>query len=88
MMEAPAIQLAGPSNKIGTEHYYATSVQRLKGGGTYGQERGIAYMALRKAGISKNDAKAYVRTADEYFMDKLGLSLDSPTRIPGNRRRR
>ena len=23
----------------------------------YGQERGIAYMALRKAGISKNDAK-------------------------------
>lgn len=65
MLEVPAIQLTGPSNKIGTEHYYATSVQRSKGGGTYGQERGIAYIALRKAGIPKNDAKKYVRDADE-----------------------
>ena len=85
-MDAPAIQLDGPSNVVGTEHYYATITQRRNGGGTYGAERGIAYMSLRKAGLSVDDAKAAVRGADDYFMGQLGLTLDSPTRIPGNRR--
>ena len=44
-------------------------------------------MSLRKAGLSIDDAKAIVRSADEYFMGKLGLTLDTPTRIPGNRRK-
>ena len=83
---APAIQLEGPSNQVGTEHYNATKVQRQGGGGTYGQERGIAYKALRKAGFSIEESKAYVRYADKYFMGELGLTLDSPTRIPGNRK--
>ncbi|MBQ9200708.1 MAG: hypothetical protein IJ141_11075 [Lachnospiraceae bacterium] len=83
---APAIQLEGPSNQVGTEHYIATMVQRQGGGGTYGQERGIAYKALRKAGFSIEESKAYVRYADNYFMGELGLTLDSPTRIPGNRK--
>ena len=86
-MEAPAIQLQGPSNVVGTDHYYATLIQRREGGGTYGAERGIAYKALRKAGLTVDEAKAVVRAADNYFMGQLGLSLDSPTRIPGNRRR-
>ena len=86
-MDAPAIQLDGPSNVVGTEHYFATITQRRKGGGTYGSEREIAYMSLRKAGLSVDDAKAIVRSADEYFMGKLGLTLDTPTRIPGNRRK-
>ena len=85
-MDAPAIQLDGPSNVVGTEHYYATITQRKNGGGIYGAERGIAYMSLRKAGLSVDDAKAAVRGADDYFMGQLGLTLDSPTRIPGNRR--
>lgn len=76
----------GPSNKVGTEHYNATIAQRQRGGGTYGQERGIAYIALRKAGLSAADAKMYVGYADEYFIGELGLTLDSPTRIPGNRK--
>ena len=54
--------------------------------GTYGSERGIAYMSLRKAGLSVDNAKAVVREVDDYFMRKLGLTLDSPTRVPGNRR--
>ncbi|MCR5103546.1 MAG: hypothetical protein K6B68_03715 [Eubacterium sp.] len=83
---APAIQLEGPSNQVGTEHYIATTVQRQGGGGTYGQERGIAYKALRKAGFSIDESKVYVRYADNYFMGELGLTLDSPTRIPGNRK--
>jgi len=85
--DAPAVQLDGPSNVVGTEHYYATVAQRRMGGGTYGAERGIAYMSLRKAGLSVDEAKAIVRGADKYFMDELGLTLDSPTRIPGNRRK-
>ena len=86
-MKAPAIQFDGPSNLVGTEHYNATVTQRRAGGGTYGSERGIAYMSLRKAGISIDEAKSIVRNADKYFMGELGLNLDSPTRIPGNRRR-
>ena len=86
-MDAPAIQLDGPSNVVGTEHYFATITQRRNGGGTYGAERGIAYMSLRRAGLSVDEAKAIVRNADNYFMGKLGLSLDTLTRIPGNRRK-
>ncbi|KLU74971.1 DNRLRE domain-containing protein [Clostridium botulinum] len=85
---APAIQLKGPANKIGTPHYYATKVQRTAGGGTYGAERRIGYKTLRKAGLSIEEAKNAIRSADKYFMDELGLNLDSITRMPGNRGRR
>jgi len=85
--DAPAVQLDGPSNVVGTEHYYATVAQRRMGGGTYGAERGIAYMSLRKAGLSVDEAKAIVRGADKYVMDELGLTVDSPTRIAGKRRK-
>ena len=85
---APSIQLDGPSTIKGTPHNIATSIQRQAGGGTYGAERRIGYKALRRAGLSVDDAKSAVRGADKYFMDELGLTLDSPTRIPGNRRGR
>ena len=85
---APSIQLDGPSRIKGTPHNIATSIQRQAGGGTYGAERRIGYKALRRAGLSVDDAKSAVRGADKYFMDELGLTLDSPTRIPGNRRGR
>lgn len=83
--DAPAINLEGPSNKPGTEHYHATNVQREHGGGTYGAERTIAYNALVAAGKSPEEAAAEVARADSYFIDKLGISHDTPTRIPGNR---
>jgi len=34
-MDAPAIQLDGPFNVVGTEHYYATIAQRRNGGVEY-----------------------------------------------------
>jgi RHS repeat-associated protein len=83
---APAIQLAGPSTTPGTPHYAATQAQRLPGGGTYGEERQIAYDALRAAGFSDAEAQAAVERADQYFMGSLCIGLDTPTRIPGNRR--
>ena len=87
-MNAPAIQLDGPAREIGTPHYNATQAQRSTiGGGTYGAERRIGYRSLREAGLSVDEAKATIRGADSYFMDKLGLGLDSPTRMPGNRTR-
>ena len=87
--QAPTVQLDGPSTKIGSEHYYATQAQRRTiGGGTYGAERRIAYRSLRKAGLSIEDSKTVIRHADEYFMGNLGLTLDSPTRMPGNRKKR
>ena len=85
---APSIQLNGPSTTKGTPHNIATSIQRQSGGGTYGAERRIGYKALRRAGVSADDAKSAISGADKYFMDELGLTLDSPTRIPGNRRGR
>ncbi len=87
-MKAPAIQLDGPAREIGTPHYNATQAQRSTiGGGTYGAERRIGYRSLREAGLSVDEAKATIRGADSYFMDELGLGLDSPTRMPGNRTR-
>lgn len=83
--KAPAIQLYGPSTIKGTPHNIATSIQRQAGGGTYGAERRIGYKALRKAGVSAEDAKEVIRGADKYFMGDLELTLDSITQIPGNR---
>ena len=84
---APGIQLAGPSTAVGTEHYLATQVQRTTLiGGTYGAERQIAALALRAAGKSPAEVAQALARADAYFIERLGLTLDSPTRIPGNRR--
>ena len=82
------VQLDGPAREIGTPHYNETQAQRSTiGGGTYGAERRIGYRSLREAGLSVDEAKATIRGADRYFMDELGLGLDSPTRMPGNRTR-
>ncbi len=83
---APAVQLPGPSTQIGTPHYEATQAQRRAGGGSYGYERKIAYIALRKAGIGKNDAKGLIRDADEHFK-ALSVTPETQTRTPGNRRK-
>lgn len=64
-METPALQLDGLFSTVGTEHYNATLIQRRNVGGTYGRERRIKYMALRKAGISIQEAKVKIRFADE-----------------------
>jgi hypothetical protein len=82
---APAIQLPGPSTKVGSPHYKATQVQRRAGGGTYGAERRIGYKALRKAGLTPAESRAEIKRADDYFMGVLGLTHSSPTRAVGNR---
>ncbi|MGD9562997.1 MAG: RHS repeat-associated core domain-containing protein [Pyrinomonadaceae bacterium] len=82
---APGVHLPGPPNLAGTPHNIATSVQRQRGGGTYGAERRIGYKALRKAGLSRSEARNAINKADAYF-GGLGVNKTTPTRIPGNRR--
>ena len=81
---APGVQLEGPSTAIGSPHYNATQVQRLTGGGTYGAEREIGRDALLAAGYSEAEAAQAIAEADAYF-ESIGVTLDTPTRIPGNR---
>ena len=81
---APGVQLPGPSNQVGTPHYRATQVQRQPGGGTYGAERRIGYKALRKAGLSAEDARHEIARADAYF-GSIGVTRQTVTRVPGNR---
>lgn len=84
---APAIPLEGKANTVGTNHYNATQYQNHnKYGGTYGEERKVAYMALIKAGKTPEEACTLIKYADSYFIDKLGWSMDTILRIPGNRR--
>ncbi|QXH48951.1 RHS domain-containing protein [Pseudomonas xanthosomatis] len=83
---ALSVQLPGPSTKIGTPHYIATQVQRQKGGGTYMIERRTAYKALRKAGISRDDARGLIKDTDAHF-EKIGVEPNTKTRIPGNRKK-
>lgn len=83
---AMGVQLRGPSTAAGSPHYLATQVQRRAGGGTYGAERRIGYRALRRAGVSKSDARRAVRESDAYF-DSIGVTRTTPTRVPGNRDR-
>jgi hypothetical protein len=81
---APAIHLQGP-NKKGTEHYTAGQVQGQSGGGTYAAERRIGYKAMRRAGVSEQQARYEIQRADQYF-SSIGVNPNTPTRIPGNRR--
>ncbi|MFZ4811313.1 MAG: DUF6531 domain-containing protein [Ilumatobacteraceae bacterium] len=82
---APGRQLAGGGK--GSPHYNANQVQRTATiGGTYGAERQVACSALLAAGVAAADVAADLARADAYFMGELGLTLDSPTRVPGNRR--
>jgi len=82
---APGTQLAGPSTARGSAHYSATQVQRQSGGGTYAAERRIAYKALRRAGFTDVEARAEIARADRYF-ESIGVTPQTKTRIPGNRR--
>ncbi len=85
--EAPTIQLPGPSTRIGSPHYAATLVQRQKGGGTLRAEFRIGYKAIRRAGLTEEEARHQLSRAAEYFFDQLGYNPDTPTRKVGNRRK-
>nr|WP_255724383.1 RHS repeat-associated core domain-containing protein [Terrimonas ginsenosidimutans] len=79
----PAVQLDGPSTKVGSEHYNATQVQRgSTSRGTYAQERVVAYKALRGAGFSPELSKKLIHMADQYFKS-IGVTGSTQTRIPG-----
>src|SRR5690606_34263241 len=69
--DAPAILLEVPSRVRGTQHYYATQVQRRPGGGTLGAELRIAYGALIAADVPAEVAFEVVERAKRYFYDKL-----------------
>ncbi|NTS43889.1 RHS domain-containing protein [Flavisolibacter sp. BT320] len=84
--KAPGVQLSGPSTQQGSPHYNATQAQRGAGGGTYAAERRIAYRALRKAGLSKEQARQAIHEADRYFRS-IGVGMNTQTRIPGNRKK-
>ena len=83
---APAVELAGPSTRVGSPHYNATQAQRRAGGGNYAAERRIGYRALREAGLSPQQSRTVIDQADQYFRG-IGVGPNTPTRIPGNRRR-
>jgi hypothetical protein len=82
---APGVQLPGPANRLGTQHSAATRVQQERGGGTYAAERRIAYKALRRAGLTPQEALAEIQRADDYFRS-IGVTPTTSTRVPGNRR--
>jgi hypothetical protein len=68
----------------GTPHHIATQVQRQAGGGTYAAERRIGYKALRRSGMSEQEARAAIQRADQYF-ESIDVTPSTTTRIPGNR---
>jgi hypothetical protein len=81
-MDAPTIHLEGPAYDKATPHGKATQTQKKTvGGGTYAAERRIGYRALRNAGVNRNEAKAAIKIADNYFeglgFDKL-IKTDYP----------
>ncbi|WP_166839023.1 RHS repeat-associated core domain-containing protein [Rheinheimera pleomorphica] len=84
-MDAPAVQLKGPSTAKGSEHYIATQVQRQRGGGTYAAERRIGYKALRRAGLPQSEARSHILRADEYF-EGIGVTPSTSMRSVGNRK--
>jgi hypothetical protein len=81
---APAIDL-GPWQR-GMPHPLTRGVQTLRGGGTYAAERRIGYRALRRAGLTSAEARSAIEdVADRYFIDELGWTMQTKTRIPADR---
>ena len=76
---APGVQLPGGGR--GTPHHAANQVQKQRGGGTYADERRIGYKALRRAGLSKQEARRAIGRADSYF-ESIGVTSGTKTRIP------
>ena len=76
---APGIQLPGGGR--GTPHHAANQVQKQRGGGTYAAERRIGYKALRRAGLSKIEARNAIGGADSYF-ESIGVTPGTKTRVP------
>ena len=84
-LDAPTVQLKGPSQIFGTEYQLATKVQRASGGGNYAAERWIGYKAMRKAGVPEVEARNIINYTDQYF-HRLEVKPDTMTAIPGNRK--
>ena len=87
--DAPAVVLQGRNadrTTRGTPHYLASRVQDQKGGGSLVSERRIAYKAIRRAGLSPEEAKCTIMKADSYFSG-IGASATSITNIPKRRGR-
>jgi transcriptional regulator len=53
-------------------------------GGTYAAERQIAEDALRAAGVPEEKIAEALKESDDYF-SSIGVHMDTPLRIPGNR---
>lgn len=82
---APGIQLRGPASDVTSPHGLTRSVQRQPGSGTYGAERRIGYKTLRRAGISRAEARVHIRNADDYFRG-IGVNTGTRTWRPIDRR--
>jgi len=84
---APAVRLKGPSTTPGTPHYNAMQARsNATVGGTYGTERQVGVCALAAAGCSPAGISDALQRADNDFIGRLGLTMDSPLRVPGDRR--
>jgi hypothetical protein len=84
--DAPAINLRGGSHMPGSAHDLANHVQsEALVGGTVSDERAVAAQSLRAAGFDAHEVRAILAEADKYYRHHLGVTDQTPTRVPGNR---
>lgn len=87
MNDAPSILMTGPSNVKGTQHYWATQAQREPGGGTAGAELPIIAKSLDESGALPPWANDQTMREVIQYLIYLKMKSDTPTRIPGNRKK-
>lgn len=69
------------------QHKAANAAQRTAYRfGDYGIERSVAYDAMRSAGYSPAESAFGVALMDVYYLNELGLKINTPTYKPANRR--
>ena len=74
-LDAPAVSLSV------SDHYVATSVQRVGARGTLASEYNVAVAALLATGMSPRQAQKEVKKARDYF-ESLGYGPETKTRTP------
>lgn len=85
--DAPSIHAEGPSTTKGTRHYKATQMQSGLTGETVGEEILNGIEVAHATGMISTELRDYLLWESAQYAKFIGLRFDTPTRIPGNRRK-
>lgn len=85
--DGPSIYLDGPSRRVGSAHYHATQMQRRSWAENMTDEVLNAVEIVEKTGNLPPEQRYYLAWEIVQYLKFLGVTADTPIRVPGNRKK-